>query len=188
MLCKDTLIRGLFVIEPERHVDERGFFARTWCADTLAAYGIDTHIAQCGTSFNHQRGTLRGLHYQAAPHGEQKLVRCTRGSIYDVVVDLRADSPTLHQWFGLELTADNQHMLCVPVGCAHGFLTLEDQSEVFYQMSHAYHPESARGVRWDDPALAIRWPQIEIAVISRQDRQWPTLDDCFRNHQDLSAC
>jgi dTDP-4-dehydrorhamnose 3,5-epimerase len=176
MLFTETRIRGVFVIEAERRADERGFFARTWCQQEFAERGLNPRIAQCGTSFNPQQGTLRGLHYQAAPHAEAKLVRCTRGAAYDVVVDLRADSPTPHAWFGAELTAENRRMIYLPEGCAHGFLTLADDTEVFYQMSQAYHPGSSRGVRWDDPGLGIRWPH-GVRVISERDRRLPLLSE-----------
>ena len=177
MLFTEARIRGVFVVEPERHDDQRGFFARTWCEHEFAARGLNPRIAQCGTSFNHEKATLRGMHYQAAPHAEEKLVRCTRGAIYDVVVDLRAGSATLHQWFGLELTADNHRMIYIPEGCAHGFLTLADDTEVFYQLSEAYHPESSRGVRWDDPAFGIRWPRSGVSVISQRDREFPLMSE-----------
>jgi dTDP-4-dehydrorhamnose 3,5-epimerase len=169
----ETRISGVFVIEPERLADERGFFARTWCQQEFAAHGLDPRVVQCGASFNPRQGTLRGLHYQAAPHEETKLVRCTRGAIFDVVADLRDGSPTRQLWFATELTADNHRMMVIPPGCAHGFLTLIQDSEVFYQMSVDHHADSSRGVRWDDPALAIRWP-AEVRVISERDRQLPS--------------
>jgi dTDP-4-dehydrorhamnose 3,5-epimerase len=162
------------VIEPERRADERGFFARTWCQQEFSARGLNPRVVQCGTSFNSRQGTLRGLHFQIAPREEAKLVRCTHGAVYDVAVDLRTDSPTFHEWFAAELTAENGRMMYLPEGCAHGFLTLADDTEVFYQMSQAYHPESSRGVRWDDPALAIRWPR-DVQVISERDRRLPLI-------------
>jgi len=165
-----TTIPGVWLIAPEPRHDERGFFARTFCADEFAAHGLNPVLVQCATSFNRRRGTLRGMHYQAAPHEEEKLVRCTRGAIFDVVVDLRPASPTLYQWTSAELSADNHQMLYIPAGCAHGFLTLADGAEVFYQMSAAHHPESSRGVRWDDPLLAIRWPGEGPVVMSDRDR------------------
>ncbi len=185
MLFTETRIAGVWILEPERRVDERGFFARTWCQQEFATHGLNPRIEQCGTSFNPRAGTLRGLHYQAAPHQEAKLVRCTRGAIYDVVVDLRDDSSTRQHWLAEELSDDNHRMLYVPEGCAHGFLTLAPNSEVFYQMSMAHHPESSRGVRWDDPTLAIRWPAA-VQVISERDRQLP----CCPSHaaQEPSAC
>lgn len=170
----ETPIRGLLVLEPELRADERGFFARTWCRQEWAEQGLHWDLAQCGISFSPRRGTLRGLHFQAAPFEEEKLVRVTRGAAFDVVVDLRGDSPTYRRWHAVELTADNHRMVAVPRGCAHGLLTLADETEVFYQMSQAHCESAARGVRFDDPALAIAWPQ-PIRVVSERDRQWPLL-------------
>jgi dTDP-4-dehydrorhamnose 3,5-epimerase len=172
MIFKDTGIGGVWVIEPERHEDERGFFARTWDPDGFAERGLNPALAQCSISFNRARGTLRGLHYQAAPHEEAKLVRCTAGAIFDVAVDLRPDSSRFRDWFGVELSAENRLALYVPEGCAHGFLTLADDSEVHYQISQAYVPEAGRGVRWNDPAFAIRWPG-EVVVINGRDGSYP---------------
>ena len=163
----DTPIAGAYVVELEPYHDERGFFARTY-SDT-AFRALLPHIAQSNTSFNARRGTLRGLHYQRPPYGEAKLVRCTRGAIFDVIADLAA-----MRWFGVELTQDNHRMLFIPEGIAHGFQTLEDATEVSYEISREYHPESAAGVRWDDPALGVRWP-LEVTVISGRDRTWPEL-------------
>ena len=154
--------------------DERGFFARSYCAQEFSSHGLESRIVQCNISFNRRAGTLRGLHYQAEPHREAKLVRCTMGAIYDVIVDIRPESPTYLQWFALDLNADNRCMLFVPPGFAHGFQTLRDGSEVFYQMSEFYHPGSARGLRWDDPRLAIRWPLPE-PILSERDRSFPLL-------------
>jgi len=175
MLFHQTKLPGVFEIPLEPHHDERGFFARTWCKKEFAAQGLNSELVQCNVSFNIRRGTLRGIHFQAAPHAEAKLVRCTRGSIYDVVVDLRRDSPTFRKWIGVDLTAERRNMLYVPEGCGHGFLTLEDESEVFYQMSEFYHADSARGVRWDDPAFQIVWPG-SVAVISQRDRTYPAFE------------
>ena len=169
----ETPLAGVWVVEPDRLTDERGYFARTFCEGAFAERGLATHWVQCNTSYNRHRGTLRGMHYQAAPHGEAKLIRCTRGALFDVVVDLRANSPTRGRWFGVELSAETGRMLYVPEGLAHGFQTLEDATEVFYQMSHAYVPEAARGVRWDDPAFAIAWPESGARVISERDRTYP---------------
>lgn len=152
--------------------DERGFFARSWCQNEFRSHRLNPKLVQCSISFNSRKGTLRGLHYQAAPFEEAKLVRCTRGAIYDVVLDLRPGSPAYKQWVGVELSAANRKMLYVPEGCAHGFLTLEDESEVSYQMSEFYHPESGRGVRWNDPEFGIHWPE-EVKVISDRDRTYP---------------
>lgn len=162
-------VPGAYIIEPERREDERGFFARTFCAEEFRARGLRPEFVQCGVAFNKRRGTIRGLHYQTAPHEEAKLVRCTRGSIYDVVVDLRPASATLHRWIAVELTASNGRMLYVPEGCAHGYQTLEDGTEVFYQMSACYRPESARRIRWDSPRFEIAWP-IDNPMVSTADQ------------------
>jgi len=166
-----TKILDVFEIEPELNQDARGFFARTWCRAEFEVHGLDSNLVQCNISFNSQKGTLRGMHYQAAPHAETKLVRCTMGAVYDVVLDLRSESPTFREWFAATLTAEKRNMIYVPKGCAHGFLTLERGAEVFYQMSDFYHAESARGVRWDDPAFGILWPE-PVAVISDRDRTY----------------
>jgi dTDP-4-dehydrorhamnose 3,5-epimerase len=167
-----TPLGGAFVIEPQRLEDPRGFFARTWCAREFQAHGLETRVAQCSVSFNKKKGTLRGMHYQVAPAAETKIVRCTRGSIYDVVIDLRPSSPTFTRHLAVVLTAGNGKMLYIPPGFAHGFQTLEDDTEVFYQMSEFYAPEHAHGVRWDDPAFGIRWPDDERTIIDR-DRTYP---------------
>ena len=167
-----TRLPGTYVIEQERHADERGYFARTWCSEELAAHGLESHLAQCSVSFNHRRGTLRGLHYQAPPFAEVKLVCCSRGALFDVAVDLRPDSPNFRKWFGVELTPDNGRALYVPRGFAHGFLTLADATEVAYQISVPYRPEYARGVRYDDPFFGIDWPS-PVEVIAERDRDYP---------------
>jgi dTDP-4-dehydrorhamnose 3,5-epimerase len=169
-----TPLAGAWIVDPMPIEDERGFFARSFCQEEFRAHGLDPAVAQCNVSFNRRRGTLRGLHFQAPPHEEAKLVRCTRGTIWDVIVDIRADSPTRHRWFALELNEENRRALYVPRGFAHGFQTLADDSEVLYQMSEFYHPESARGLRWDDPVLAIKWP-IAHPVISERDRSYSLL-------------
>lgn len=173
MTFTETPLPGAYLIEPDRLGDERGFFARTWCAREFAAHGLNAELAQCNISFNRQAGTLRGMHFQAAPHAEAKLVRCTQGAVYDVIVDLRPDSPTHRQWYGAELTAENRHMLYVPEGFAHGFQTLVPDTEVFYQMSAFYVPKSARGVRWDDPAIGIVWPETSERILSDRDARYP---------------
>jgi dTDP-4-dehydrorhamnose 3,5-epimerase len=170
----ETELAGVFILELERAEDERGFFARSWCSEEFASRGLNPFVVQCNISQNRRRGTLRGLHFQEAPHAEAKLVRCTRGAIYDVVVDLRPDSPTQLQWLGVELSAANYRMLYVPEGFAHGFQTLCDDTEVFYQMSAAYHAASGRGVRWNDPVLDIRWP-VPDPVLSERDANYPLL-------------
>jgi dTDP-4-dehydrorhamnose 3,5-epimerase len=167
----DTPIPGAVVVEPEFLADERGFFARTWCTREFADHGLKSTFVQCSISFNERKGTLRGLHYQTAPHEEAKLIRCTRGAIYDVVLDLRPASPTYLKHFAVELTQENRGLLYVPEGCAHGFQTLAGGTEVFYQMSEFFAPECAAGHRWDDPAFAIDWP-LEVSVISERDRSY----------------
>ena len=171
-----TPLAGAFVVEPEPVEDERGLFARTWCRREWQARGLNAELAQCSVSFTTRAGTVRGLHYQAAPHAEAKLVRCTRGRIYDVIVDLRPDSPTFKRWTAVELGADDRRMLYVPEGCAHGFQTLADATEVFYQISAAYDPASQRGVRWDDPAFAIVWPDAPARIVSARDRAFPDFE------------
>ena len=172
MILHETPIEGLLVIEPERHADERGFFARTWCRRDFAALGLTTDVAQTGVAFNHRKHTLRGLHWQAHPHAETKLVRCTAGAVWDVAVDLRADSPTQFLWHAVELSAENRLAFHIPEGFAHGYLTLTDAAEVSYQMSQFYHPDAARGARWDDPTFGIDWP-AGPAVINDRDASYP---------------
>ncbi len=172
MQFTETIIKGAFVIEPERIEDERGFFARTFCRREFEAHGLNPNLVQCSVSFNRKKGALRGMHYQAAPHQECKLVRCTRGAIHDVIVDLRSESPTCKRWFAVELNAANRLMLYIPEGLAHGFQSLADDSEVFYQISEFYSPGHSRGLRWNDPAFAIDWP-IAATIISERDRNHP---------------
>ncbi|KAA0677116.1 dTDP-4-dehydrorhamnose 3,5-epimerase [Azospirillum brasilense] len=174
MRAIETGLAGAVVVEPTPASDERGFFARTWCARTFAEWGLDPALTQCSVSFNHRRGTVRGMHYQADPHGEAKLVRCTQGAIYDVIVDVRPGSATHGRWFGIELTPANHKALFIPKGFAHGFQTLADDSEVYYQISVEYVAEAARGIRHDDPAVGIVWP-LPVAVISDRDRNLPAL-------------
>lgn len=160
-------LKKAFRIEIEPRADDRGLFARTYCEEEFAAHGLPTRFVQCNTSFNTRRGTLRGMHYQADPRPEEKLVRCTRGAVYDVIVDLRPDSPTFCRWEGYELSADNRRALFVPAGFGHGFQTLVDETEVFYQMSEFYVADLARGVRWNDPAFGIVWPLSETILAPR---------------------
>lgn len=167
-----TGLSGVVLVEMQCQEDERGFFARTFCRNEFDAQGLDPSVAQCNLSFNRRRGIVRGMHFQAAPHEEAKLVRCVRGAIYDVVVDLRGSSSTFLQWRGFDLTAQNRHALYVPKGFAHGFQTIEDDTEVLYQMSTVYVPAASRGVRWNDPAFEIRWPISDI-VTSDRDRSYP---------------
>ena len=175
MRFTSTPLRGAFVVEPEPHVDERGLFARTFCSREFAEHGLATTFVQCSVSLNRLRGTLRGMHYQRPPACEVKLVRCTAGSIYDVIVDVRPDSPTYRQHFGVELTAANRRALYIPEMFAHGFQSLQDDSEVFYQISEFYTPDASTGLRFDDPALGIAWP-LPVTVMSEKDRLWPLLD------------
>ncbi|MFC1844698.1 dTDP-4-dehydrorhamnose 3,5-epimerase [Thermodesulfobacteriota bacterium] len=170
MIFTETKLKGAFVIELESIQDERGFFARTWCRKEFETHGLNPNLVQCNTSFNNKRGTLRGMHYQAAPYEETKLVRCTMGAIYDVIIDIRQESKTCMQWFACKLTAQNRKMLYVPEGFAHGFQTLVDNTEVFYQMSEFYYPEYSKGIKWNDPILGIKWP-IKNPIISFVDER-----------------
>jgi dTDP-4-dehydrorhamnose 3,5-epimerase len=163
----ETGLKGAFIIEPERLEDERGFFARTWCKREFESHGLSSRLLQCSVSFNARQGTLRGMHFQRAPHQEAKLIRCTMGAIYDVIIDLRPGSSTFKEHVAVELTAQNHLMLYAPEGFAHGFITLADNSEILYQMSEFYAPGHAGGVRWNDPAFAIPWP-IDVQVIAAQ--------------------
>jgi dTDP-4-dehydrorhamnose 3,5-epimerase len=171
MLFQKTKIAGVFAIQIEPKSDERGFFARTWCHREFEKAGLNPRLAQCSISYNPLIGTLRGMHYQAAPHTEAKLVRCTRGAIFDVAIDLRRESPTFQSWVGIVLSATDRGMIYIPEGCAHGFLTLEKESEVLYQISEFYCEDSVRGVRWDDPAFGIEWP-AQPQLISERDRNY----------------
>jgi dTDP-4-dehydrorhamnose 3,5-epimerase len=171
LILTETPLAGAFLMDIERHEDERGFFARTFCGDELRTRGLEPDVAQCSVSYNVARGTLRGLHYQDPPHEEVKIVRCTRGAIWDVIVDLRRHSTTYRRWTGIDLTADNRRALYIPRGLAHGFITLCDDAEVFYMMGNPYVAGAARGIRWDDPAFAIDWP-IAPAVMSDRDRTY----------------
>ncbi|HMD52415.1 MAG TPA: dTDP-4-dehydrorhamnose 3,5-epimerase [Solirubrobacteraceae bacterium] len=174
MRFTETPLAGVCVVEPERLADERGWFARTFDADQFAARGMSPAVAQCSASFNGMRDTLRGMHYQAEPYGEPKLVRCVRGAIFDVAIDLRPGSETYCSWHGIELSAESGLALYVPAGLAHGFQTLADTTEVLYQMGSRHEPQAARGVRWDDPAFAIEWPAPRVGrVISERDLSYP---------------
>ncbi len=172
MIFEAGAIPGTFLVRPEPLDDERGLFARVWCRGEFAAKGLAAELGQCSLSFNPKRGTLRGLHYQASPLEEAKLVRCTRGAIFDVAVDLRPDSRTFRHWISAELTEENRAALYVPPGCAHGFMSLRDDTEVLYMISREHSPEHARGVRWDDPAFGITWPR-KWAVLSARDAGYP---------------
>lgn len=176
MIFAETPLTGAYLVDLELRKDSRGFFARAWSQDEFEKQGLNTRIVQCNTSFNHRVGTVRGLHYQKPPHAEVKLIRCTRGAIWDVIVDLRPESSTYKRWFGIDLTAENRRMLYVPENFAHGYITLEPATETFYQVSEFYSPEHEAGIRWNDPALGIIWP-IEPEVVSDKDAQHPGFVD-----------
>jgi dTDP-4-dehydrorhamnose 3,5-epimerase len=169
-------LEGAYLIELEPHRDERGYFARTWCSDEFAEHGLDTRLAQSSTSHNARAGTLRGLHLQRRPHAETKLVRCTRGAIFDVIVDLRPESSTHASWFGAELSEGRGNAMYVPEGFAHGFQTLTEGADVLYMISVPYAPDASTGVRWDDPAFGIEWPETAERTIGDRDRTWPDYD------------
>jgi dTDP-4-dehydrorhamnose 3,5-epimerase len=171
-----TGLDGAFVIEIEPRLDERGFFARAWCRREFEEAGIRSSFVQANLAASNRKGTLRGLHYQMPPHAEAKLLRCIRGAVFDVMVDLRRASPTFRQWAGVELTADNHKMVYIPEGFAHGYLSLEDDTEVLYYVSAFYAPDAEGGCRWDDPALGIQWPRLSSYILSEKDRQWPPLE------------
>lgn len=173
MKFAETPLQGAYLVEPERREDQRGFFARTWCRDEFKAQGLVAELAQCSISRNGALGTLRGLHFQRPPHEEAKLVRCTAGAIFDVIVDLRPESTTHAEWFGVELDADGATALYIPKRFAHGFQTLSDGAEILYMISASYAPDASAGVRWDDPAFGIEWPHAEVRTISERDRAWP---------------
>jgi dTDP-4-dehydrorhamnose 3,5-epimerase len=173
MIFRETKLAGAFIIEPDRFEDERGFFARTWSRREFSARGLESDVVECNSSFNIRKGTLRGMHYQAPPHSQAKIVSCPRGAIYDAIVDLRPASPTFKEWMAVELTQENRTMLYVPTECAHGFQTLTDNTEVAYQMFAAYAPEHARGVRWNDPAFNISWPDPKEVFMNQRDRDYP---------------
>ena len=171
MIFTETKLKGVFVVEPKRFEDERGFFAQTFTQREFEEHGLNSRVAECNLSYNRRRGTLRGMHFQSPPRAQAKLVRCTAGAIFDVAIDLRPGSPTFMQWVGVELTAANRLMLFVPEGFAHGYQTLADETEVFYQVSDVYAPECAGGVRWDDPAFGVVWP-LPVEVIHERDASY----------------
>lgn len=177
MIYKATKIKDVYVVVPEPVEDERGLFSRTWCQYEFENNGLTPGMVQCSTSFNHKPATLRGLHFQRAPHMEAKLVRCTRGAAFDVAVDIREESETFGQWVATEITADNRHAHYIPEGVAHGFQTLVPETEIFYQISTFHAPEFAAGLRWDDPDIAIDWPETNDITISEKDGNHPTLRD-----------
>jgi dTDP-4-dehydrorhamnose 3,5-epimerase len=178
MIFSETNLRGAYIIDIECAEDERGYFARTFCRKEFEERGLNPAVAQCSISYNRRKGTLRGLHYQAPPHAEAKVVTCLAGAVYDVIIDLRAESETFRRWFGISLSGQGRRrMVYVPEGFAHGFETLEDHSMVAYQIAEFYTPESARGIRWDDPAFAVRWPE-DPQVISERDKSYPDFRGC----------
>lgn len=179
MLFKETILKGAYLIEPEKLEDERGFFARSFCVREFEKHGLNPRLVQCNISHNIKKGTLRGMHYQKAPYAEAKLVRCTRGAIYDVIVDLRPESPCFRMNVGMRLDESNRIMVYIPEGFAHGFITLEDDSEVFYQMSEFYSPQHAAGFRWNDPFFSLQWP-LEAVVISERDKTYPDFQSALR--------
>ena len=173
MIFRETKLKDAFIIEMEPIKDMRGFFARAWCKKEFEKHGLKSTLVQANITFSRERGTLRGMHYQVAPYQEAKVVRCIKGAVFDVIIDLRPDSPTYREWVGIELTQDNYKMLYVPEGFAHGYQTSEDNTEVFYQVSQFYRPQSERGIRWNDPAFGISWPHTQNLVISEKDEKWP---------------
>lgn len=176
MIFTPTELAGAYVLEPEKIEDARGFFARTWCPRELEEHGLNPRLAQCSVTFNRVAGTVRGMHFQTAPHEEAKIVRCTAGAIHDVIIDLRPGSPTRRKWISAELSAENRRALYVPEGFAHGYITLRDESEVLYMITEFHAPASARGVRWDDPAFGVTWP-LPVRVIADRDRTYPDYAD-----------
>ena len=172
LIFTETKLQGAFIVQPEKLVDNRGFFGRVWCREEFASHGLNASLIQCNISFNATIGTLRGMHYQVSPHEEAKLVRCTKGAIVDVIIDLRPESPTFKQWLAEKLTSDNHKMMYVPEGFAHGYQTLEDNTELFYQMSERYVGDCVRGVRWNDPVFGIEWPEINSRIMSSRDKEF----------------
>lgn len=179
MIFTETKLKGAFILDVKKLEDERGFFGRSWCQREMEEHGLNANVVQANVSYNHKKGTLRGMHYQLSPYEETKLVRCTRGAIYDVIIDLRPESPTYKQWIGVELTADNYRMLFVPERFGHGFITLEDNTDVTYQVTQFYTPGAERGIRWNDPAFNIEWP-IEPVIISEKDKVHPDYTNEFQ--------
>lgn len=184
MRFEETPLQGAYLIEPEPLGDKRGFFARMWCRREFSEHGLDTNLAQCNLSFNERAGTLRGMHFQRDPHPEVKLVRCTHGAVWDAIVDLRPESPTYCGWHAELLSADNRSMLYVPAGFAHGYLTLTDAAEVFYQVAEFYHQDLETGVRWDDPAFGIQWPKDGPFILSPKDGSWPDYNPAGPSESD----
>lgn len=175
MQFSETPIAGVTLVDVIRINDDRGFFGRIWCRKEFEAYGLDSRAVQINTALSHRAGTVRGMHYQESPHSETKVIRCTRGKVYDIALDLRPSSSTFRQWFGVELSPDNQRILVIPPGCAHGYQSLEDCTELMYLTSEFYAPHAVRGVRYDDPAFTVTWP-LPVSLISQQDATWPVFD------------
>jgi len=173
MIFKQAKLKDAYIIQLEKHDDERGFFAQAWCRKEFESHGLNPHVVQANIALSRKSGTLRGLHYQLPPYEEAKLVRCIRGAIYDVMIDLRKDSSTFKQWVGQELTSEDYQMLYIPEGFAHGYFTLVDNTEVFYQVSKFYAPNYESGVRWDDPAFDIKWPAANDLIVTDKDKNWP---------------
>jgi len=172
MIFIQTKLKSVYIIELEPHYDERGSFSRVWCKRELEQYGINTNVVQCNISSNQKKGTIRGMHYQTEPYYETKLIRCIRGALYDVIIDLREDSKTYGKWIGIELSEENGKALYIPEGFAHGFQTLEEDTYAFYQVTEFYTPDAERGIRWNDPAFNIDWPIKENIIISKKDKSW----------------
>jgi len=173
MIFTETDLKGAYVIEPEKYEDERGYFARVFCQNEFESHGFKLNMVQSNIGLSRKKGTIRGLHYQVYPYAEAKLIRCITGSIFDVIIDLRPESLTYKQWFGIELNSKNGQMLLIPENFAHGYQSLLDETEVFYQVSQFYAPDAERGVRWDDPAFNIQWPEMLDPIISEKDKSWP---------------
>lgn len=173
MIFKETKLQGVFIIEIEKRQDDRGFFARAWCKKEFEAHGLNVHLVQANLAFSQKKGTLRGMHYQMSPYEEAKLVRCIKGAIFDVAIDLRPDSSTYKEWVAVELTEDNHKTFYIPENFAHGYQTLTDNTELFYQVSQFYSPKYECGVRWNDPVFGIEWPETDNLMISEKDKNWP---------------
>lgn len=176
MIFEKLRLEGAYVIRLQQHGDERGFFARAWCQREFETHGLTAKIVQANTAYSRRKGTLRGMHYQVSPYAEAKLLRCIRGAVYDVMIDLRPDSSTFKSWYGIELDDQSYKMVYVPEGFAHGYMTLADQTEVFYQVSEFYASDAERGIRWNDPVFNVQWPGMEKMIISEKDRNWPDYD------------
>lgn len=183
MIFRKGKITGSYIIDIEKYSDERGFFARGYCDKEFEAQGISFDMVQANIGFSMHKHTIRGLHYQTAPHAEAKLVRCTKGALFDVIVDLRKDSPTYREWTGIELTPENRTMFYVPEGCAHGYQTLKDETEIFYMVSAFYAPEYEHGLRWNDPVFNIQWKENEDIIISNKDQNWPNFSDSIADSE-----